>query len=156
MFEIMRRWPHGLRRKPFFMVALFAPLALLSVTNPVIAQSKAAQWLTKNAISEGCSTQSGRFESNGVMEQDLTGDGRADLILDFAGLRCSSGLPMFCGAKMCSIRFYVRNGQGLLKPAGEVLSVGAQVVPGNPPGIQLIANDNSEHIWRWNGRKFGK
>ncbi len=118
--------------------------------------SKAAEWLINEQIVEGCDENSkGQFAPNSIFEQDLTGDGQKDLIIDHGGLNC---LPdrhnsMNCGVRACSVLFYVREGNLLIKKK-EILSIGVSVEAGNPPIIHLMSHDYLKSTVRWNGYTF--
>lgn len=148
--------------KKFFQYHLPAPftvftilfLALsLSVTKSH-ANSKATQWLMEDAVKRVCETKDGKFTSAGVIEADLTGDGRPDLVLDHGGIECSDGSrALTCGIRACSILFYVREGD-LLVEKTEILSIGASLGKGMPPTINLMGHNFEESSVRWNGRSF--
>jgi hypothetical protein len=116
--------------------------------------SKAARWLAGEAIRTYCQG-SGRFEDGGLIETDLTGDGRDDLVIFTGGLVCDSGLPA-CGAVYCDADFYVREGDLLKHSGGGVLTQCAELVPGTPPGIRLCSRDGTRYVVRWNGAEFAQ
>lgn len=135
-------------------------LALLSIAAfpaKTAAESQAAAWLKSEQIREGCSGSTGRFSADGAREIDLTGDGKADLILDHSELTCDNndfgGRSGFCGIRACSVIFYIRKGD-LLKQELDVLSIGHDLGPGNPPEIKLLSHSFEEHVLRWNGKAF--
>lgn len=120
------------------------------------ARSKAADWLVQEQIAEGCgNNRPGRFAPSALIERDLTGDGKKDLIISHDGLTCGSGArSSFCGMRTCTVILYVREGD-LLRKSKDVLSIGVTVGAGNPPAIELIGNDFQERTMRWDGRAFG-
>lgn len=139
----------------FLSAALAAALA-----QPGHAQSSnAARYLVGERIAEACSSGSGQFDPAGIIERDLTGDGRDDLILFDHHLRCAGGMgrSMFCGAAACAYTIFVREGD-LLQPKARGLSVEhVRVVPGNPPGIEVVGGAASGYAattLRWTGGDF--
>lgn len=136
-------------------LALVASTLALLAASPSTAMSKGAAYLVKERIAAVC-PHGGTFAPKGITERDLTGDGRADLVLDLAGLTCrgaANGLNDESGAAHCPVAFYVRKGDVLVL-VSEVASIGARVGPGNPPRITLVGFEYQEHSVRWNGRDF--
>jgi hypothetical protein len=126
----------------------------LVAASPADALTKGAQYLMDERIAAVCPS-GGRFV-DGVIEKDLTGDGKLDLILDLSGLRCDgayNGTNGECGAAHCPVFLYVRRGP-LLEFQFEVTSIGATVGDGSPPVITLVNFEYQEHTIRWNGRTF--
>ncbi|AXS41032.1 hypothetical protein [Breoghania sp. L-A4] len=133
-------------------------LTAIALTAPQDAQarSNAARYLINQQIAEGCEGGQGTFEDAGVIEQDITGDGRPDLILDHGGLSCTGGMmtrSLFCGARACSVLIYVREGD-LLVLKEETLSIGAALGRGTPPVIELMSHSFQERRISWDGRRF--
>ncbi|MEM0898435.1 MAG: hypothetical protein AAGI92_00610 [Pseudomonadota bacterium] len=132
--------------------ATIAVVALYTVaTAPTaLGQSRAAQWLENEQVKAGCSSGRGKFSRGGIVERDLTGDGRADLIIDHSELTCSGSFTRsgFCGVQACSILFYVREGD-LLKLNTETLSIGHEIGPGSRPEIKLAAHGGQSYSMRW-------
>jgi hypothetical protein len=134
------------------------PLSIVAITamlsaSPALALSKAARYLINEQISAACPS-GGKFAAGGVDERDLTGDGKADLILDHGGITCNDGSrSSFCGIRACSVYFYVRDGN-LLKEKLDILSIGATVKGGNPPSIELIGHGFEKSTVRWDGKSF--
>ena len=117
------------------------------------AESKAARYLIREQIKAACPA-GGTFDKAGIIERDLTGDGKSDLILDHGAITCNDGNRSgFCGIRACSVLFYVREGN-LLKQKLEILSIGATVTGGNPPSIKLTGHNFQESSVRWNGATF--
>ncbi|MCB1438898.1 MAG: hypothetical protein H6888_10630 [Nitratireductor sp.] len=138
-------------------VATCLAIVLLAAypANPVHARSKAANWLVDQQIQEGCDGAKGRFSGGSVIERDLTGDGKPDLIIDHSGLQCgrSGSRSGFCGIKACSVLFYERQGD-LLQLRNETLSIGVSVGKGKRPKIGLVGHNGKRGTVRWNGRQF--
>ncbi len=132
--------------------AAAAFLALLS--GPAAAQdSNAARYLMEQEIAAACGGP-GRIAPEAFVERDLTGDGRADLMVAHEGIACSSGGQSgFCGMQACSIHLYVREGD-LLERKAEVLGIGPTVGPGAVPTIRMQAHGGAPMALSWNGRTF--
>ena len=117
------------------------------------ARSKAAEYLVNEEIAAACDG-GGAIAPEAVIEQDLTGDGRADLIISHEGITCAGGgRSNACGMQVCSVNFYVREGT-LLKPNREMLGVGVRVGEGAVPDIQMYRHGGGEGRVRWNGQTF--
>lgn len=131
---------------------MFAALFALA-TAPAEARSKAASYLIDQEIAEACDGQGGRIDPASVIERDLTGDGRADLIISHEGISCpGSGESSFCG-QLCSVNVYVRRGQ-MLEREREMLGRGVSVGDGEVPPINLYGVDGRRGAVRWNGQTF--
>lgn len=117
-------------------------------------RSRAAQYLIDQQIAESCQA-GGRFEPWGVVEIDLTGDGRRDLLLNHEALVCNGSMfrSLNCGAALCTVYLFVREGS-LLEPTNEILSLGTTVLPGSPPTIRTHSRQGVAYDWRWNGSAF--
>ncbi|MFC6631983.1 hypothetical protein [Microbulbifer taiwanensis] len=132
------------------MVSLSVVLAV-----PALADSKAAQWLVSEQIEAGCGPGvKGRFGPGFVIERDLTGDGRKDLIISHEGLTCADNRSrsQLCGAAMCSWNIYVREGD-LLVEKKQMLGSGVSVGGGATPSI-VFSGKSSRHSLKWNGSNF--
>lgn len=134
-----------------------AVVFLLGVTaaGEIAAASKAAQYLVNQHVAEGCPDGGGTFAAGGVIERDLTGDGKPDLVIDHSSLQCNGGgRSSFCGMQACSVDIYVREG-ALLKPAGNFLSVGGvRVQRGNPPILKMTNTKFKPYTARWKNGQF--
>ena len=142
--------------KQFLALSLGAVLLAASFAHPAIAATKAAQWLMAEQAKEGCNGNPGRFAS-GVIERDLNGDGRLDLILHHSGLVCEPGVigsrSGFCGMQACSALIYVRRGP-LLKLETEILAVTITVGDETPPVIRFTKHGGDSEAIRWDGATF--
>ena len=140
-------------------VRLFAALlamALCAIAGNAEARSKAAAYLIGQELAKACDGLGGggRIDDEAVIERDLTGNGKADLIIDHGGIQCSGEQRSgYCGIRACSVLIYVRKGR-LLKLAEEILSIGVTVGKGRRPGIELVGHSFQSTTIRWNGRKF--
>lgn len=129
-------------------------LVILVFISPATARSKAAQYLVDQQIAEACNGGSGTIRSEAAIERDLTGDGRADLIIDHRGIWCDGGGQSgFCGAQLCSVLIYVRR-DALLKLEAEILSGSLEVSGGKIPAIHLSAHGGAPSTLQWDGKKF--
>ena len=135
--------------------ALAAGMALAGFIDTAAAGSKAVQWLINEQIKEGCMDNGkGQFAPGAVVERDLTGDGKDDLIISHEGLKCGNGgRSGFCGIRSCLVLIYVREGDLLTKKM-EVLSIQVSVGAGSPPPINLVTDSGKEYAVRWDGRAF--
>jgi hypothetical protein len=86
------------------------PYALLFVAmfvlcaGPADALSNPARYLINQQIAEACEGRGGSIDPAAVIERDLTGDGRADLIISHEGIQCAdSGRSLYCGMQVCSV-----------------------------------------------------
>ena len=109
----------------------------------------------REQIAAACEKQGGTIDPNSVIERDLTGDGKADLIIHHYGIECADGRrSAFCGMQACSFQIYVRRG-ALLALAGEFLGVETIKVDGERiPTIHTVAHGGNPTALRWNGREF--
>lgn len=136
-------------------IYLFMPAVFLMtvLSQPAMAFSKATDYLMKEHIKAACQG-GGSFASAGLIERDITGDGKPDLILDHGGITCNDGNRSGqCGIRTCSVYFYVREGN-LLKEKLEILSIGVTVAGGNPPRIKLVGHDFEESSVVWQNGQF--
>ncbi|WP_147707516.1 hypothetical protein [Microvirga massiliensis] len=85
---------------------VFAAILALLAT-PAAARSRAAEFLVRVQINEACDGMEGKIDPRAVIERDLIGDGRADLIISHEGISCTGGAPWrrssFCGAQVCPV-----------------------------------------------------
>ena len=141
---------------PVTRISLITALAISSIITwpvPSHAQSPAAQAAIAEQIPNGCMEGGGRINPDGIIEQDISGDGQVDLILDLGFIECDQGGNMACGVQVCSVVFYLRQGESLVQ-TWEVLSAGVAVGEGNPPIINLTAHGGSPGRRQWNGETF--
>lgn len=131
-----------------FLIILF----FFTIT-PVSAWTNATNYLVKQQIKSACNG-AGKISPSAVIERDLTGDGKRDLVISHDGISCrSGGRSLFCGIRACSVYIYVRQGS-LLKLRKEILSIGASVGKGAIPSIKLMSHNFQETSLRWTGRGF--
>ncbi len=64
---------------------------LAAAIAPAAAYSNAANYLIAEQIASACEGNVGEIDPGSVIERDLTGDGKADLILSHEGINCSAG-----------------------------------------------------------------
>lgn len=135
------------------LMALFAVAA-----TPAAAQSsRAAAYLMGQEIAEGCGGGEGTIEPSGFVERDLTGDGRADLLVAHEAIRCltggAHGRSLMCGVQVCSVRVYVREG-ALLALREDLLGAGVTVDGSTPPVVSGFSHGGAAWSFRWTGRGF--
>lgn len=137
-----------------FATSAVALLLIASARGELAAASKAAQYLVKQHAADGCPA-GGTFAAGGVIERDLTGDGKPDLVIDHSSLQCNDGgRSNACGMQACSVEIYVRVG-ALLKPAESFLSVGGvSLQGGNPPSLKMMSTNSKPYTVRWKGGQF--
>lgn len=127
--------------------------ASTQVAPPQPKLSKAAQYLIDEAISYACEGRGGNMASRNIFVQDLDGDGREDLILDHAGITCSSGRPISCGAQVCATDLFMRRGE-LLKKELDLLGTVTSISTDPVPTITFYMHGGGTPSLRWNGRSF--
>jgi len=118
------------------------------------AGSKAADYLVREQIADACSGSGGNIEPSAVIERDLTGDGKADLIISHEGIRCANGgRSGFCGAQVCLFNVYIRRG-ALLKLKLELLGTTVTIGDGQIPTIRWHGHGGAPYSLKWNGSEF--
>lgn len=118
---------------------------------PSPARSKAAAYLVRGQIAEACEGKPGTIEESAAIERDLTGDGRADLVISHEGISCADGgRSSACGVQLCAVMIYVRRGT-LLKLESEMLGARVSVRDGV---LRMHAHGGKPATIRWNGREF--
>lgn len=128
-------------------------LALAGIAAPAIPASKAVSRIMEAQYPDVCDGASGKLNPAGIIERDLTGDGKADLILDIGTVDCGNGMNMYCGSAGCSISVYVWQ-KGRLKEKLSLLGAGIEVMYGDPPGLRLTGADGGDRTYRWQGGEF--
>ncbi|MBP0614087.1 hypothetical protein [Jiella mangrovi] len=135
-----------------FATALVASLVAFAMPD-ALARSKAAQWLVKEEIAGACENGRGSIDPAGVIERDLNGDGRADLIISHDAIDCGRARSNACGMQVCSVLFFIRRGDLLVK-VHEMLGANVEVRSGRIPAIFLNAHGGGGGTVRWNGQSF--
>ncbi|MEM7302525.1 MAG: hypothetical protein AAF468_15710 [Pseudomonadota bacterium] len=130
-------------------------LVSMLISNSAVAASKAVQYLANQEITEACDGADGKFEAGGLIERDLDGDGRADLVLSHEGISCRRNFSRsgFCGAQVCTVKIYLRRGN-LLKLVDEFLGAGVKVGGGKRPKITAFGHGGGKTVVRRNGSSF--
>lgn len=143
------------RAKAIVFTAFLGALPALAFAPSAEARSKAAQWLADREIAEACESGRGSIDPSGVIERDLDGDGRDDLIISHEAISCEGEMArsLFCGMQVCSVKFYLRRGE-LLKPELEMLGAGVEVGSGQVPAISMYAHGGARGSVRWSGNGF--
>jgi hypothetical protein len=127
---------------------------LAVIAGPAAAYSNAAEYLIAQEVSAACDGGAGTIAPEAVIERDLTGDGRADLILAHDGIACAGGRRSnACGAQVCSVMIYVRRGQ-LLELEAQLLGTGVTVEGGAVPEIRFFGHGGGARSIRWDGQAF--
>jgi len=127
---------------------------LALIAGPAAAYSNAAEYLIAQEVAAGCNGGAGTIAPDGVIERDLTGDGRADLVLAHDGIACAGGgRSNACGAQVCSVLIYVRRG-ALLELEEELLGTGVTVEGGGVPEIRFFGHGGGARSIRWDGQAF--
>lgn len=136
--------------------AVFGPNVGQSVVSPAPETvSRAAAYLRDEQISLACGGRGGVMEPEGMIERDLTGDGREDLLIDHRGISCN-GSPrssLECGMQVCSMRIYVREGQ-LLRLKEEFLGMQPTIGNEQVPVIRVLGHGGGQAAIRWTGYGF--
>jgi hypothetical protein len=136
---------------------LLLTTAFVLGSSPAQALSNAARYLIDQQIAEACEWQGGggTIDPAAVIERDLTGDGRADLIISHEGIACTDGSrSSFCGMQVCSVMIYVRRGALLEVAADDKLGMGVSVGEGEIPTIHMYGHGGQPTALRWDGRAF--
>lgn len=77
-------------RRTMFMGRLTFVILMGSLfAAPAVAESRAAAYLAKQEINDGCDGRQGRIDPAGLIERDLDGDGMPDLIISHEAIRCA-------------------------------------------------------------------
>ncbi|MEN0040603.1 MAG: hypothetical protein AAF764_04620 [Pseudomonadota bacterium] len=136
---------------------LAAAIALLSPTAAQAQPSKAGAYVAKEQMVEACGSRKGaKAAKDAFQEKDLTGDGRADLLVNHSKVRCTAKRKNErCGPKNCTIQIYVRTKRGLLKPAFETLAREAKIGDGDKPAIIITSSLGTGKV-RWDGKTFSQ
>ena len=95
------------------------------------------------------------MKPEGIIEQDLTGDGQADLIINVGSVECDETRNYGCGTLGCPTFFYVRQGDRLIENLYIATVWGVSVGEGEPPVITLSGRDVVEQR-QWNGETFAE
>jgi hypothetical protein len=116
--------------------------------------SNAAKYLMAQEVALACEG-AGTFDPRGVIETDLNGDGRADLILSHEWITCTgtSTRSGYCGMQVCTVKIYVRE-SALLRKKVDFLGGGVTVGPTDVPVISGYAHGGDPWAIRWNGKTF--
>ncbi len=124
----------------------------LNETGP---RSKAADYLVREQIADACEAKGGKIDPAAVIERDLTGDGKADLIISHDGISCSGGgRSTACGMQVCAVKIYVRDGALLKLAVGDLLGTAVKVGDGAVPTIEWRIHGGSGRMTKWNGQAF--
>jgi hypothetical protein len=136
-------------------LAVFA-LSAIAANGGLAQESNASIWLLNQELSEACGRAGGHISPDALIERDLTGDGRDDLIISHEGISCNSGgRSIYCGMQVCTVKIFVREGE-LLKLTMDFLAGGVHVGHGNLPKISGYAHGGSGWSRRWDGLQFSK
>ena len=72
--------------------------------------------------------------------EDLDGDGREDLVIDYAAAACSESATLNCGTGGCTVGFYLARDDGFTRMFADVVR-GYEVVPGGFLALDLNGSD---------------
>ncbi|MBB3900932.1 hypothetical protein [Methylobacterium brachythecii] len=137
------------------MLILAAAAIHIVGMSPAEAQSKAAAYLVKQAIADGCEGRPGTIGLSGAIERDRDGDGLPDLIIAEDEIHCSgeSARSIKCGMQVCSVTFYLRR-RPILQKVHDMLGSGVSVGNERIPKISMYAHGGRRGSVHWNGRGF--
>jgi len=134
-----------------FVGAMAVPMLM---TTDAEARSKAANWLIQQQKEAACDGAPASVMPDAIYEGDITGDGRDDLIIFHAGIRCGDqGQSLFCGASNCSLLLYVRRGD-LLVLEDELLALDFAVKSASGrTTIEVVSGAGTDTL-EWDGSQF--
>jgi hypothetical protein len=117
-------------------------------------RSRAAEYLVREELASACE-QGGRIDPSAVIERDLTGDGRSDLIVSHEGIACEDqGRSLACGMQVCAVMIYVRRGELLQPEVTDLMGMMVTVGEGSVPEIRWHGPGGAGHSMRWDGQSF--
>lgn len=120
------------------------------------AWSNATSYLLKEQIAAGCDGP-GTFDPAFVFERDLTGDGKADLLLSHEGIDCKTtptGRSNSCGMAACNIIVYVRQGSLLVPVVTDLYGYDVKLSNDTIPVIHWLGFKSQPASMRWDGAAF--
>ncbi len=117
------------------------------------ALTKATNYLVSKQLSKACHNGQGRVLREAIIERDITGDGKLDLILDLSGFECDRGKNEFCETQNCTIVIYIRKGRHLRK-VGDYITENLSVSRGSRPIISMWDAERKPYSVRWTGERF--
>lgn len=117
-----------------------AVAVLVLWTAPAVAASGAASAVVEQARADCRNFENGRLEVGdpAISQIDLSGDGKADEIVDFRHFSCSSSASLFCGTGGCPVTALV---DGM---PTEFLAKGWRVITWDSLPVLLLAIHGSE------------
>lgn len=128
---------------------------LLAAPLPAQALSNAARYLIAEEVGAACGGRGGSIAPASVIERDLTGDGRPDLVIAHEGIGCADGTrSIYCGMQVCSVQVYVRRGDLLIHVVDDLLGQMITVGDGAVPEIRWYGHGGGAHGMRWDGDGF--
>lgn len=132
--------------------------AMLAAGGPSAAQqpdySPDALAILDAEVAEACGTvQGNQVSTNGFIEHDFTGDGQRDLLIQHSEVSCASGRNGFCGAQVCSLLIWVREGGQLVQKV-TALGVVTAIGDGPRPVVTFYEHGGSIGSLRWTGTDF--
>lgn len=136
---------------------VLAALAAAVAPLPALALSKAAEYLIAQEVGLACGGGPGSYLPGSVVEQDLTGDGRPDLVIGHEGIACQdgpTGRSAECGMRLCTIRVWVRRGTLLELAVDDLQGAALSVGSGPMPAIGWETNEGVPVSIRWDGTGF--
>lgn len=137
--------------------SIIVAFAVAALAGPSLARSKAAEFLLNEQIAQTCEGGQGGFDDSAVIERDLDGDGRDDLILNHHGLGCADFAARRCGTQFCSALIYLRRGELLQFETEYLVSEGFTVSNHAIPVLSWYGRIGEGERWvRWNGREFAQ
>jgi hypothetical protein len=123
--------------------------------NAARPRSKAADYLIREQIADACDGKGGKIDPAAVIERDLTGDGKADLIISHDGISCSGGgRSSACGLQVCAVKIYIRDGALLKLAVDDLLGTAIRVGDGAVPTIEWRIHGGAGRTTKWNGQAF--
>lgn len=129
--------------------------ALGAAASPAFAVSNAAGYVVAQEVSAACAGGPGRYDPAYVVERDLDGDGRDDLVISHEGIDCDgTGRSAECGMMLCGIKIWLRRGTLLVPAVDDLMGYDFAVGEGRPPEIRWVAQNGVPMSIRWDGTGF--
>lgn len=147
-------------RDPFIYRMKSGPCAQAPKAEPVrpATYTEKATEKVQAMLTRACQSRGGQLEQAGLITEDLSGDGIADLLLDEGYITCNGTTPQHrrsisCGTQVCEMHIFLWQNNAFTQVANWQNGFGG-LVEGTPPGIKIISHGGQTGIHAWNGQGF--